>query len=313
MDEVQRDLNALPFLHPTRPRDTLSPAHYAESGDRILTDTPATTPDEQSTPITTQAPQHEDNETALESLASICTVLAVGLFVMTFIFQNFEIPSASMEKTLLIGDHVVVDRVSLAPASHWAPFVHYRDVRRGDIIVFLKPHPETPDLYLVKRCIGIPGDRIHLRDGIVYLNGVAQNEPYAQMPRDDGDPSDAYIPYRDDFPSDLAGIEEQASLNNASLWALDLPNHVVDGDLIVPPGAVFAMGDNRTQSLDGRFWGFVPRENIVGRPLFVYWSFLTPADQINKTELGDRIAFMGHILIHFFSETRWGRTFHIIR
>jgi len=279
-----------------------------------LTDTTATTPDDKTTPATTpKSPEQEDHETVLESLASICTVLAVGLFVMTFIFQNFVIPSASMEKTLLIGDHVLVDRISLAPPSHWAPFVHYRDVRRGDIIVFLKPHPETPDLYLVKRCVGLPGDRIHLRDGVLYLNGVAQNEPYAAMPRDDGDPSDAYVPYRDDFPSDLEGIEQAASQNNASLWAIDLPNHIVDGDLVVPPGTVFAMGDNRTQSLDGRFWGFVPRENIVGRPLFVYWSFLTPADQINKTELSDRLAFMGHILIHFFSETRWSRTFHVIR
>ena len=194
----------------------------------------------------------------LESLASICTVLAVGLFVMTFVFQNFEIPSASMVSTLLIGDHVLVDRITLAPPTPWAPFVHYRDVRRGDIIVFLKPNPESPDLILVKRCIGIPGDRIHLEHGVVYLNGVAQNEPYAGMPADDGNPFHAYAPYRDDFPSDLPGIEEQANANNASLWAVDLPNHVVNGDLMVPPGSVFAMGDNRTESLDGRYWGFVP-------------------------------------------------------
>ena len=287
-----------------------------------MPDTTATTPPEETQlktdPATTDAattpePQHEDKETALESLASICTVLAVGLFVMTFVSQNFEIPSASMEKTLLIGDHVLVDRITLAPPSHWFPLTHYREPRRGDIIVFLKPHPETPDLYLVKRCIGIPGDRIHLRDGVVYLNGVAQNEPYAAMPRDDGDPSDAYIPYRDDFPADLDGIEQAASENNAALWAIDLPNHVVDGDLVVPPGTVFAMGDNRTESLDGRFWGFVPRENIVGRPMFVYWSFLTPADQILKTSFSDSISFMGHILTHFISETRWGRTFHIVR
>ena len=104
-------------------------------------------------------------ETPLESLASICTVLAVGLFVMTFIFQNFEIPSASMEKTLLIGDHVLVDRITLAPKTPWASFLDYRPVRRGDVIVFLKPNPETPDLFLVKRAIGIPGDHIHLRQG----------------------------------------------------------------------------------------------------------------------------------------------------
>jgi signal peptidase I len=277
-----------------------------------LPDITATTPEEKITEPTAE-PEHEDRETALESLSSICTVLAVGLFVMTFIFQNFEIPSASMENTLLIGDHVLVDRVTLAPPTKWAPFVHYRNVRRGDVIVFLKPHPETPDLYLVKRCIGLPGDRIHLEHGIVYINGVAQKEPYAQMPRDDGDPEDAYIPYRDDFPADLAGIEQAASANNAALWAIDLPNHVVNGDLVVPPGTVFAMGDNRTKSLDGRFWGFVPRENIVGRPMFVYWSFETPADQIDKTSIGDRLAFMGHILIHIFDETRWNRTFHIIR
>jgi signal peptidase I len=279
-----------------------------------LTEITATTPEEKTAPATTAAPsKHEESETALESLASICTVLAVGLFVMTFIFQNFEIPSASMEKTLLIGDHVLVDRISLAPPAHWAPFVHHRDVQRGDIIVFLKPHPESPDLYLVKRCIGIPGDRIHLEHGVVYLNGVAQNEPYVGMPRNDGDEEDAYKPYRDDFPSDLAGIEEQASLNNAPLWANDLPNHIINGELVVPPGTVFAMGDNRTKSLDGRFWGFVPRENIVGRPMFVYWSFETPADQIDKQSIGDRIAFMGHILLHIFDETRWNRTLHIVR
>jgi signal peptidase I len=281
-----------------------------------LPETTVTTPAEKTEPTPTPPPaesKHEDHETALESLASICSVLAVGLFVMTFVFQNFEIPSASMENTLLIGDHVLVDRISLAPPAAWAPFTHYRDVRRGDIIVFLKPHPETPDLYLVKRCIGIPGDRIHLRNGIVYLNGIPQNEPYAQMPRDDGDPEDAYTPYRDDFPSDLPGIEQEAAANNASLWAVDLPNHVVDGDLVVPPGTVFAMGDNRTKSLDGRFWGFVPRENIVGRPMFVYWSFQTPPDEIDKTSIGDRIAFMGHILIHIFDQTRWNRTFHIVR
>jgi len=270
----------------------------------------ATLPEEQ-TPAA--APEPEEKETALESLASICTVLAVGLFVMTFVFQNFEIPSASMVSTLLIGDHVLVDRVTLAPPTSWAPFVHYRDVHRGDVIVFLKPNPELPDLILVKRCIGIPGDRIHLEHGVVYLNGVAQNEPYALQPRDDGDPQHAYAPYRDDFPADLQGIEQEATSNNASLWALDLPNHVVAGDLVVPPGKVFAMGDNRTESLDGRFWGFVPRENILGRPMFVYWSFQTPADQMDKTSILDRIAFMGHILIHIFDQTRWHRTFHIIR
>lgn len=254
---------------------------------------------------TTQPP--EQTETPLESLASICSVLAVGLFVMTFIFQNFEIPSASMVKTLLIGDHVLVDRITLAPPTMWAPFVHYRDVRRGDIIVFLKPG--NPDLFLVKRAIGIPGDRIHLRNGVVYLNGVAQAEPQAARPVDDGNPMHAYNPYRDDFPAIPPGPNEDVTAS----WAVDLPAHIQGDDLLVPPGKVFALGDNRTESLDGRFWGFVPRENIVGRPMFVYWSFQTPADQIDKQSIGERLSFMGHILIHIFDQTRWNRTLHLIR
>lgn len=261
------------------------------------TDTEAATKDEPQT------------ETPLESLASICTVLAVGLFVMTFIFQNFEIPSASMVSTLLIGDHVLVDRVTLAPKTSWAPFLDYRAVKRGDVIVFLKPNPETPDLFLVKRAIGLPGDHIHLRQGIVYLNGVAQNEPQAGKPAYDGDPQHAYNPYRDDFPSIPASVEDGATAS----WALEMPTHVEGDDLVVPPGKIFAMGDNRTESLDGRYWGFVPQENIVGRPMFVYWSFMTPADQIYKTGMAERVGFMGHILLHIFDETRWKRTLHIIR
>ena len=251
----------------------------------------------------------EDHETALEGLASICTVLAIGLFIMTFIFQNFEIPSGSMQETLLIGDHVLVDRITLAPPAGWAKFMHYRPVHRGDVIVFYKPNSETPDLFLVKRAIAIPGDRIHLRNGVVYLNGVAQNEPQAAMPASDGNPQHEYEPYRDDFPSVPPSMSEMVT----ATWANDLPSHVQGEDLVVPPGKVFAMGDNRTESLDGRFWGFVPQENIVGRPMFVYWSFKTPANQGEKTTLGDRLSFMLHTVIHFFDQTRWSRTFHLIR
>ena len=121
-------------------------------------------------------------ETPFEAVASICSVLVVGLFILTFIAQNFVIPSGSMEKTLLVGDHLVVDRITVAPPAKWMPLVHYREPRRGDIVVFIKPSPEPePDadgkpqyFILVKRLIGVPGDHIHLRDGIVYVNGVAQ-------------------------------------------------------------------------------------------------------------------------------------------
>ncbi len=127
-------------------------------------------------------------ETPFEAAASICSVLVVGLFILTFLAQNFVIPSGSMENTLLVGDHLVVDRITLAPPAKWMPLVHYREPRRGDIVVFIKPVAE-PELdaagqpqyfFLVKRLIGVPGDRIHLHDGIVILNGVAQAQPHAQ-------------------------------------------------------------------------------------------------------------------------------------
>ena len=255
------------------------------------------------------AEENAESETPLEALSSICAVLAVGLFVMTFVFQNFVIPSGSMEKTLLIGDHVLVDRISFAPPTTWAPFVHYREPRRGDVIVFLKPNPETPDLVLVKRLIGVPGDHIHLSHGTVYLNGVAQPEPYAAKPHDGGDAEDAYDAARDDFPT------AKPPYGSTEVWAQDLRSHVQDGDLVVPPGRFFAMGDNRQHSLDGRFWGFVPRENLLGRPLFNYWSFETTADAMNEQQasLGSRVGSFLTTGLHFFDKTRWKRTLHLIQ
>lgn len=251
-----------------------------------------------------EAPNTLHEETPFEFFASICSVLVVGLFVITFIFQNFEIPSSSMEKTLLIGDHVLVDRITFAPPTRWAPFIHYRNIRRGDIIVFFKPR--EPKLFLVKRVVAIPGDRLHLEHGVVYLNGKAQNMPFATLPTDDGDLNDAYYPYRDDFPA----VAPPDGSDVTATWAVDLPNHIQNGDLVIPKGDYFAMGDNRMVSLDSRYWGFVPRANIIGRPLFVYWSFITPEDQVDKQSVSDRVEFLAHIVVHFFSDTRWHRTLH---
>ncbi len=262
-------------------------------------------------PLAESTPKEAEVETPLESVASICTVLAIGLFLMTFIFQNYVIPSGSMENTLLIGDHVFVDRMTFAPPTKWAFFMHYREIRRGDVIVFLKPNPQPPDppdIVLVKRAIAIPGDHLHLSHGIVYLNGVAQNEPYARPVQNDDDPADAYEPTRDDFPA-------HGAPPNLEVWSEDLPNHVVNGDLVVPPGKVFAMGDNRTHSLDGRYWGFVPRENILGRPLFNYWSFQTTADQMDQQQasVGARVGSFFTTALHVFDKTRWKRTLHLIK
>jgi signal peptidase I len=262
-------------------------------------------------PETAAEEQAAGTETPLEALSSICAVLAVGLFVMTFVSQNFVIPSGSMEKTLLIGDHVLVDRITFAPPTKWAPFVHYREPRRGDVVVFLKPNPESPDLVLVKRLIGVPGDRIHLVNGVVYLNGVAQNEPYAAMPHYGGDGEDAPDPARDDFPAEGA---PPSSLTTA-LWTDELPSHVVNGDLVVPAGHFFMMGDNRERSADSRFWGFLPRENVLGRPLFNYWSYKTTADEMDASQasFGAKVGSFFSTALHIFDRTRWSRTGHVIK
>jgi signal peptidase I len=245
-------------------------------------------------------------ETRLEGFASICGVLVMGLFSLTFIFQNFLIPSSSMASTLQVGDHVMVDRELLAPPTHWTPFLPYRDVKRGDIVVFYKPVPESDGDHtpLVKRVIGVPGDRIHLRDGIVYLNGVAQNEPEAAKPS-----ASANDPYMDNFPS----VPPDGMPNVTASWTLALTQARQDGDVVVPPGHYFMMGDNRERSLDSRFWGFVPRENILGRPLFVYWSFDGPENDELKPALSEQVGTMANEMIHFFDKTRWGRTLHPVR
>ena len=257
-------------------------------------------------PVTAAAPE-ERQETLPESLAGTAYVFVIGLFLMTFLFQNYAIPSGSMEKTLLIGDHVVVDRATISPQKYPVGLMHYRPVQRGDIIVFVKPVQNEPDMVLVKRAIGLPGDRIHLQHGILYRNGQRVDEPQISMPHDDsGDFNDAYDPYRDDFPRNTPH-------GTTELWAVDLPNHIQNGDLVVPDNVVFAMGDNRIGSLDSRFWGFVPDNNIMGRPMFVYWSFITPSDQIDKTGASSTVAWVGHVFTHFFSDTRWSRTGHVIR
>jgi signal peptidase I len=251
------------------------------------------------------ADREQPRETPLEALASTFTTFAVVLFVFAFLFQNFVIPSSSMASTLLPGDHVLVERETLAPAASWAPFVHYRDVHRGDVVVFFKPVAESngEHIFLVKRVIGVPGDRIHLRSGIVYLNGVAQDEPEAAKPS-----PQRYDPYINDFPSMDPSIEPDVTAE----WSVRLPSCIQGEDLVVPPGSYFVMGDNRTNSMDSRFWGFVPRENIVGRPLLVYWSIVTPDSGPEEVPLSDQAESTLHEFIHFFDETRWKRTFHRI-
>ncbi|MGO8796284.1 MAG: signal peptidase I [Candidatus Sulfotelmatobacter sp.] len=248
--------------------------------------------------------EEKPRESTVEFLASLAAVLVTGLFIITFVVQAFEIPSSSMEDTLLIGDHVFVNRISFAPKTKWiGPLLPYRDIRRGDIVVFLHPDPAYVGTYVVKRIIGVPGDRIHLRDGVVYRNGEKLNEPYIDHDRDDLSET-----YRNDFPA-----VPPTDPNITPTWQPELPSHIEGGDLVVPPGNYFAMGDHRGVSLDSRYWGFIPRGNIIGRPMFIYWSFETPADQYTRTSFGDRIGFLAHVVLNFFDETRWKRTLNVVR
>jgi signal peptidase I len=250
------------------------------------------------------AQEEKPRETTVEFLASLAAVLVTGLFIITFIVQAFEIPSSSMENTLLIGDHVFVNREQFAPPTRWlGPILPYRDIHRQDIVVFLSP--AEPGLYVVKRIIGAPGDRIHLQDGVVYRNGEKLDEPYVIHQAG----GENYNPYRDNFPSVLPSEYS----NVVPEWQLSMKQYIQGDDLVVPPDRYFAMGDNRDVSYDSRYWGFIPRENVIGRPMFIYWSFVTPPDQYLQKGFGQRLSFVAHVVIHFFDETRWRRTFRIVR
>ncbi len=211
-----------------------------------------------------------------------------------------------MENTLLIGDHLLVNKEQFAPATKWVePLVPYRDLRHGDIAVFMSP--EQPGLILVKRIIGVPGDRIHLRYGEVYRNGEKLNEPYAQHTL--GNDGSYATAYRDNFPA--VAPSAMASVRNQK-WRRTMPLHVQGEDIVVPPDSYFAIGDNRDNSYDSRYWGFVPRENLIGRPMFISWSFETTeyGPDMSGSEQMRRICRYD---LHFFDKTRWSRTLQLIR
>ena len=250
------------------------------------------------------APQPaKQSESVMEFLGSIAAVFVIGLFIITFIVQAFEIPSGSMISTLLIGDHVFVDRERFAPPTswmHWA--LPYRQIKRGDIIVFLSV--TQPGMYIVKRIRGVPGDRIHLHEGQLYVNGQLQNEPFVHH---EGGP---FVPYRDNFPDVPPTDYDQVTPE----WRLTLGAHLnANGDLVVPPDSYFAMGDNREISLDSRYWGFVPQQNVIGRPLFIYWSFVSTEDEYQQKSWSERAGNIVHVIIHFFDQTRWRRTLKMVR
>jgi len=229
-------------------------------------------------------------------IAEWTVTIILLLFGTTTLVQAFVIPTGSMEDTLLVGDHLLVDKLAFAPYGAVSKYIlPYEEVHRGDIIVFR--YPIDIKQTFVKRVMGVPGDRIHLENKRVFLNGHLLNEPYVIHKLD-------YIDsYRDNFPADP----------NTPLYPpaqVMLEKNVVNGNVVVPPGFYFAMGDNRDQSLDSRYWGFVPRENIIGKPLVIYWSYDATTEELSDPK--DTIPHLFDIATHFVTKTRWRRTLELL-
>lgn len=250
--------------------------------------------------IDAQAPgaskQEDEGEPVRGTIAEWTITILLLLFLTTTLVQAFVIPTGSMEDTLLIGDHLLVDKLAYAPSGPVSKYIlPYTPIKRGDIIVFR--YPVDIRQTFVKRCMGVPGDHIRIVNKQVYLNGEKLDEPYKVHK------SDFIDAYRDNFPSEPNVMVDRGAIEM-------LTKNVVNGEVVVPPNSYFAMGDNRDNSLDSRYWGFVPRENIIGKPLIIYWSYDAPTDQLNSSSVS--ITHVLDLAQNFFSKTRWRRTFMLI-
>jgi len=238
---------------------------------------------------------------ALVSVQSLLATVVIAVFVVTFIVQAFQIPSESMEDTLQIGDYLLVNKLCYGGSGGWlGHLLPYRGVARGDIVVF--HYPVHPRQHFVKRVVGVPGDRLRLIHRQVYINGQPLREPYVRYTSHDVDR------FRDDFPRidiPVSGLEAE--------WWLQMRKLVEDGELIIPESSYFVMGDNRDDSEDSRYWGFVPRENIIGRPLLIYWSVRSlEEDRYVSSSIGDKLYRFAYAATHLFQITRWDRTFRLV-
>jgi signal peptidase I len=255
-----------------------------------------------------EAPQTRTNTgSGLQAIvADWAVTVLVMLFASTSLGWSYVIPTGSMEDTLLVGDHIVVDKLAYGtPGALSRYLLPYETPKHGDIIAFR--YPVNPSQMFVKRVIGVPGDRIKIVNQKVYRNGVPLNEPYAYHR------SAYFSAYRDNFPAGAAWIDVAPEQSRDVLLEDMLKHHVQNGEVVVPPNKYFAMGDNRDNSLDSRYWGFVPRENITGKPVLIFWSYNAPTDQLmpgSARDFGRHILDVGE---HFFTRTRWNRTLSLVR
>jgi signal peptidase I len=252
-----------------------------------------------------------------EYFESIVITAIIALFATTFVVQAFKIPTGSMESNLLIGDHLLVNKYIYGLNSGFlSKLLPYREPRRGDVIVF--KYPEKPEVAYVKRLIGMPGDKIEMIGRTIYVNGQALSEKYTQY-IDPESVQSHYGPYYVlKFNDKVEKIDSVTYVNGQVLnekLAEPFPysNKFDNTPFYVPQNQYFAMGDNRDNSQDSRFWGSVPRDYILGKALVIYWSFETPRNEYLQTSVPDRLKQFADVFVNFFSKTRWSRTFKIIR
>src|SRR5687767_665452 len=223
-----------------------------------------------------------------EYAESLIIAVVLALFVRTWVFQAFKIPTGSMEPNLLVGDHLIVNKMIFSPAATGLEraLLPHREIRRGDVVVF--KYPEEPERDFIKRVIGLPGETIELRNKRVFVNGKPLQEPYVHFlePPSDSEPGDA----------DYTDFDVRRRY----------------GPVTVPANHYFVMGDNRDNSQDSRYWGFLPRGYIKGKALMVYWSYEADREDYQRTGIGDQVGGMLTTVTHFFTKTRWSRLLHQI-
>jgi signal peptidase I len=246
---------------------------------------------------------HGSDATLSEYLESLLVTVILALFATTFILQAFKIPSPSMESTLLVGDHLLVNKFIFGGHGAWyEKILPYRSLERGDIIVFKYPYQDHT--HYVKRVIGLPGDHLKLVDQRVFVNGKLLNEPYVVH-----DPSAPYDPLNYAFPPLGSQLYSSPVVPE---WAREIKKHIQGDEIVVPPDHYFAMGDNRDHSSDSRYWGFVDREAIMGRPFLIYWSVDASSNDYSESSFGQRVLAIFDTLTHLPARTRWSRMLHTV-
>ncbi len=246
----------------------------------------------------------EANKTTIsEYLESLLVTVILALFGTSFVVQAFKIPSPSMERTLLVGDHLLVNKFIFGGRGAWYDrLLPYRELERGDIIVFKYPYQDHA--HYVKRVIGLPGEHLKMVDQQVYINGNLLNEPYVVH-----DPGVGYDPLNYSFPPVGNQIYVSPVIPE---WARDIHKYIQGDELVIPPGKYFAMGDNRDHSSDSRYWGFVDRDAIMGRPFMIYWSVDANSSDYSDTSFVQRVIGVFDTLVHLSSRTRWSRMLHTV-